>query len=127
MDTRIEFAGAGHTCVLYLEFVLGNAFGFRAVAFASWRAYVKNETETAKVFSISFTPFASASWLARRLAGWPDDSLAAPRAAAAASTYTPAVLMYKNKKRISKQIYYKAQQVAVVVGGFIVVAVVVEW
>lgn len=25
--------------------------------FASWRAYVKNETKTTKIFSISFTPF----------------------------------------------------------------------
>lgn len=75
-------------------------------AFASWRAYVLNETETTKIFSISFTPFFSSTC---QLAGSPKpkanaSAKAATMAAAAASTHTLAA-WNANKSSAKAQVF----------------------
>lgn len=83
LTTDWTHADSGHTSNYFgiqNSFCSYVSFRFRAAfAFASWRAYVKNETETTKIFSISFTPFLLfASWPKRR------QKKAAPSAAAEA-------------------------------------------
>lgn len=104
-------ADSGHTFnYLRIQNSFSSAFCFWVLlfellwAFACWRAYVINETETTKIFSISFTPFFSASW---PKANAKAATMAAPTAAAAASTHT----LLASVKR--KQIVYKVQQVFV--------------